>query len=186
MNEFPKIETNRLLLRKIVLSDITSLLKYVNNKAISNNILNIPYPYSEEDAIFRMNFVFQGFKNKERYVFAIILKEISELIGEIGIHIDKTNNKAEVGFWLAEPFWGKGITTEALTKILEFGFTELKLNKILATHYLDNFGSEKVLQKCGMIKEAELIDHYYHNGKYSSVAQYRLTLKEWETANPKL
>jgi ribosomal-protein-alanine N-acetyltransferase len=87
MESFPELNTSRLKLRKIQLGDITSLLKYCNNKKISDQILNIPYPYKEEDAIFRMNFVLQGFRKKERFVFAITLKDKEELIGEIGLHL---------------------------------------------------------------------------------------------------
>lgn len=180
MKEFPSLQTDRLTLRKIRISDIPSLLKYVNHKVISDNILNFPYPYLEDDAIFRMNFVLQGFKNEERYVFAIALKETDEFIGEIGIHLDKTNNRAEMGFWIGEPFWSKGYMSEAARRTLQFGFEEVGLNKIYATHFLANPASGKVLINCGMIKEAEMIDHYQHKGIYGSVLQYRLTKKEYE------
>jgi ribosomal-protein-alanine N-acetyltransferase len=180
MDAFPELITNNLKLRKIRPSDISSLLKYCNNKNISDQIINIPYPYLEEDAIFRMNFILQGFKNKERYVFAISFKDSEELIGEIGLHLDKTNNSAQFGYWIAEPFWGKGIATEATTVILKFGFEQLSLNKIYATHYPDNLASGKVMQNNKMIKEAEMKEHYKINDTYKNVIQYRLTKKEYE------
>ena len=73
MTEFPELISDKLKLRKIRPSDMPALLKYCNNKNISDRIINIPDPYLEDDAIFRMNFVLQGFKNKDRYVFAILL-----------------------------------------------------------------------------------------------------------------
>ena len=183
MDAFPELLTTKLRLRKIRPSDISSLLKYCNNKNISDQIINIPYPYLEEDAVFRMNFVLQGFKNKERYVFAISLKDSEELIGEIGLHLDKGNNSAQFGYWIAEPFWGKGIATEALAAILKFGFETLNLNKIYATHYPDNLSSGKVMLNNKMIKEAEMKDHYKINDAYRDVIQYRLTKKEYEKLN---
>lgn len=183
MKDFPQLTTTRLVLRKIRTEDIPSLLKYCHNKKISDQILNIPYPYQEEDAIFRMNFVFQGFKNRERYVFAITLKEKDELIGEIGLHLDKANNTAQFGYWIAEPEWGKGIATEATAAILKFGFEELKLNKIYATHYPDNVASGKVMLNNKMIKEAELKEHYKVNNQYRDVLQYRLTASEYKKLN---
>jgi [ribosomal protein S5]-alanine N-acetyltransferase len=180
MTEFPELITNKLTLRKIRPSDISSLLKYCNNKNISDQIINIPYPYLEDDAIFRMNFVLQGFKNKERYVFAISLKDNEELIGEIGLHLDANNNSAQFGYWIAEPFWDKGIATEATSAILKFGFEKLNLNKIYATHYPDNLASGKVMINNKMIKEAELKEHYKINETYRNVIQYRLTKKEYE------
>jgi ribosomal-protein-alanine N-acetyltransferase len=177
---FPELITKRLKLRRVQLDDVPSLLKHVNNKKISDQILNIPFPYQEEDAIFRLNFILQGFKNKERYVFAITLKDNHELIGEIGLHLDKGNNSAQFGYWVAEPLWGKGIATEATAAILKFGFQKLNLNKICATHYPDNKASGKVMLNNKMIKEAELKDHYKINNNYRSVIQYRLTKDEYE------
>jgi ribosomal-protein-alanine N-acetyltransferase len=180
IDEFPELITARLKLRRMQLSDLPSLMKYVNNPKISDQIFNIPYPYQEEDAVFRMNFVLQGFKNRERYVFAITYKDQDELIGEIGLHLDKANNHGQFGYWLGEPFWGKGIVSEALAAILKFGFTQLELNKIYATHYPDNPASGKVMIANHMIKEAELKEHYKIEGTYRSVNQYRLTRQEYE------
>jgi ribosomal-protein-alanine N-acetyltransferase len=180
MESFPTLITGNLKLRKIQLSDVPSLVKYANNKKISVQVFNIPFPYGEEDAIFRINFVLQGFKNKERYAFAITLKGDDELIGEIGLHLDKTNNSAQFGYWVAEPYWGKGIATEATAAILKFGFEKLDLNKIFATHYPDNAASGKVMQNNNMIKEAELKEHYKIENVYRSVIQYRLTKQEYQ------
>jgi [ribosomal protein S5]-alanine N-acetyltransferase len=179
MELFPEIVSKRLRLRRLQLSDIPVLVKHANNSKISDQIINIPYPYREEDAIQRFNFIIEGFKNKARYVFAITLKEPGELVGEIGLHLDKENNNAQFGYWVAEPFWGKGIATEATAAILHFGFNELKLNKIYATHYPDNIASGKVMLNNGMIKEGELKDHYRINDTYRSVIQYRLTKSEY-------
>lgn len=180
MHPFPTLHTEKLKLRRIEISDIPSLVKYCNNKAISDNIFNIPYPYTEEDAIFRMNFILQGLKNKDRFVFAITYDGNDELIGEIGLHLDKDNNNAQFGYWIAEPFWNKGIASEALKAILIFGFEELKLNKIYATHYPENPASAKVMINNRMIKEAELKDHYKIDDEYRTVIQYRLTKQEYE------
>jgi ribosomal-protein-alanine N-acetyltransferase len=184
MTDFPELTTERLKLRKIKLSDADSLLKYMNNKKISENILNIPYPYTEESVIARMNFIVQGFKNKERYVFSITFKDPEsssgdELIGQIGLHLVEGHDRAEIGYWVAEPFWGKGIATESCAAILKFGFETLKLNKIYATHFTENPSSGKVLINNKMIKEAELKDQYKNNGVYKSVDQYRLTKQEY-------
>src|SRR5215831_16983417 len=137
METFPELFTERLHLRRIQLTDVPSLIKYVNNKKISDQILNIPFPYGEEEAIHRMNFIIEGFKNKQRFVFAITFKDKDELIGEIGLHLDKNNNNAQFGYWVAEPFWNNGIATEAVAAILKFGFEKLDLNKIYATHFPD-------------------------------------------------
>lgn len=180
MNLFPQITTNRLTLRKVQADDIPFLIKYANNKAISGNILNVPHPYGEEDAIFWINFVLQGFKNKERFVFAIISRENNEFVGAIGLHLGGKHDTAEMGYWIGEPFWSQGIMTEAVKAVLKFGFEELGLNKIYATHFTDNMASGKVMVNNGMVKEGELKDHYKVDDIYKSVIQYRLLKQEYE------
>lgn len=179
MNNLPHLISQKLLLRKIRNEDIPSLIKYCNNQKISDQIINIPYPYGEEEAKNRIKFVLSGWETGDRYVFAITLQPNDELIGEIGLHLDKANNCAQFGYWIAEPFWGMGIATEALAAILKFGFTELNLNKIYATHYPDNLASAKVMLNNKMIKEAEMKEHYKIGSAYRDVIQYRLTKEEY-------
>jgi RimJ/RimL family protein N-acetyltransferase len=180
MKTLPEINTAQLTLRRMELKDLLSLVKYANNEKIAANIFNISYPYTENDAVFRYNIVLQGLINENRYIFAITNKTSGELIGEIGLNLDVDNNRAEVGYWIAEPFWGKGFATEALAAALSFGFEQVHLNKIFATHFLHNPSSKKVLTNNGMIKEAEFIEHYKIDGEYKSAAQYRLTYSEYK------
>ena len=173
MEVFPELNTDRLKLRKISIEDIPSLVKYANNNKITDNILNIPYPYQEPDAVFRISYVHQGFKNKTRYVFAIIFKATQELIGEVSLHLDNSRNIAELGYWIGEPFWSKGIATEATKAILKFGLERLNLDMIFAECKVENKASGKVLLNNGMIKKSV-------NG---SVVQYCLTKQEFEEQN---
>ncbi len=168
MEHFPEVSTQRLKLRKIQIEDVPSLVKYANNKKISDHIINIPFPYQEPDAVFRISYVVQGFKNKVRYVFAIILKETAEFIGEISLHMDHKSS-AQLGYWIGEPFWKKGICTEAVEAVLKFGFETLQLHLIHATCHADNKASEKVLLHNGMIR----------NKVVGSILEYRLTDEEY-------
>lgn len=180
MHDFPQLNSKRLLLKGTDISDVPSMVTHLNNQKISSQLLNIPFPYTEADAIKRLEFINNGFKNQERFVFSIHFKEKNGLIGQMGLHLDKENDRAEIGYWVAEDYWGRGIASEALHCILKFGFDELKLHKIYATHYPDNPSSGKVLLKNQMIRECELKDHYKINGEYKSVIQYRLTKEEYQ------
>jgi ribosomal-protein-alanine N-acetyltransferase len=170
MEVFPELYTQRLKLRQISVDDISSLVKYANNKKIAGHIINITYPYQEPDAVFRISYVVQGFKKRERYVFAIILLDGEEFIGEISLHLDKQRNIAQLGYWIGEPFWDKGITTEATAAILDFGFKKLNLDTIFAECHIENIASEKVLLKNRMKKL----------GGSGSVFQYRMEKQEFE------
>jgi RimJ/RimL family protein N-acetyltransferase len=168
MEVFPELYTKRLKLRRIQIEDAPSLVKYANNKKISGHILNMPYPYQEPQAVFRVSYVVQGFKNKTRYVFYNIIKQ--EFIGEISLHLEGQQGMAQLGYWLGEPFWGKGIATEAAEAVLKFGFEKLNLKLIFATCHVENKGSEKVLLKNDLKKQSV-------NG---NVMLYSLTKEEFE------
>lgn len=180
MKEYPQIKTNRLLLGKLSASDIPKIVKYAGNIKIARNTLNMPHPYAEKDAIFWLNFANEGFKNKTNFIFGIRLASTNEFMGGIGIHVNAKFNHGELGYWLAEPFWNNGFMSEAVKALLYFGFTTLDLHKIFATHLVENPASGKVMIKNGMIKEAELKEHYKKDGEYKSVIQLRLTREEYE------
>lgn len=88
MNELPELHTHRLLLRRLTADDVSSLVKYANNKKISDHLLNIPFPYGELDAVARIRQVTQALKNKSGYPFCIDKKAVAgkwnQLIGQSG------------------------------------------------------------------------------------------------------
>ena len=171
MEAFPQLHTHRLILRKLGVDDTPSLVRYANNKKIADHILNMPYPFGEPDAVFRISYVYQGFKAKTRYVFAIILRETGELIGEISLHLDPARNGAQLAYWIGEPFWSKGLTTEATGAVLAFGFTQLHLDLIYAECQQQNLASQKVLVN----------NHLRPAGANGNIVQYRITRQEFET-----
>ena len=162
---FPTLYTARLTLRRLQVEDVPSLVRYANNRNISDHILNIPHPYGEPDAVFRISYVLQGFKSGQRYLFAIILNEHEGLIGEAGLHLHAGNGVAELGYWVAEPFWGRGYGSEAVAAVIAFGFAKLNLETIYATCHINNTGSEKLLLKNGMTK----------SGERANVMEYRIS-----------
>lgn len=181
--KFPQFSTDRLILGKVQSIDIPKIVEYAGNKKVADTTLNIPHPYHEKDAIFWLNMANQGFEKKTQFTFAIRLKTTHEFIGGIGLKINKRFDRAELGYWIGEPFWNKGYVTEAVGAVLEFGFRTLELNKIYAQFLIENPASGKVMIKNGMIKEGELKDHSKKGNQYRSVMQYRLTKAEYEHIN---
>lgn len=186
METFPKLETKRLVLDQIKPADIPDIVAYAGNIKIVENTRSMPHPYHEEDAISWMNIANKGFKNKDNYIFAMRFKETHDFIGGIGLTLDVLNNRAELGYWLAEGFWNKGLTTEAVQVILRFGFEKLHLNKIVAVYIPTNTASGKVMIKNGMVKEGEFKDHDIKkdhtvaDDQYVSLIQYRMLKSEYE------
>jgi ribosomal-protein-alanine N-acetyltransferase len=179
MEFLPILKRANLILRAHQDDDKLNLVKYANDKKISDQIINIPNPYKGSDAVARLDFVRRGFADKQRFVFVITLESSDELIGEIGIHKDPGTNEAQFGYWVAEPFRGKGIATEAVAAILKFGFEELKLNRIYATHYPENISSGKVMQKNKMKCEGEIKSLYKIGEVFRNAIQYSLTSEEF-------
>ncbi|MFH6604124.1 GNAT family N-acetyltransferase [Maribacter algicola] len=187
MEDFPELRTERLVLNQPKWNDVPVIVSHADNIKIVENTRTMPHPYHEEDAISWIQMVNQGFQDKDRYIFAVRLNLDDSFIGGIGLTLDVQNNRAELGYWIAEPFWNLGFATEAVEAILKFGFETLGLNKIIAVYLTTNSASGKVMVKNGMIKEAELIDHdvkrdhTIDDNVYVSLIQYRLLKKEYES-----
>ena len=179
-DKFPVLESERLRLRKPGLRDVDRILEYADNPKISEMTLSFPYPYHEEDAVSWLHTAYKGFQEGETYIFAICPKESDEFMGGISLNIKKEYNRAELGFWLAEPYWGRGYMTEALRQVLRFGFHNLELHKIYAVHFTNNPASGRVMAKNGMVREAQLKEHIRKDGRYRDLVQYRLTKMEYE------
>ena len=94
----------------------------------------------------------------------------------IGLH-DREDGKAELGYWIAKPFWNNGFVTEAAKVILDFGFKELYFNKIFATHFPHNPASGKIMEKIGMQKESVLKQHIKKGEEYYDIVMYSIVKK---------
>lgn len=180
MENFPQITTARLLLGRISYRDIPKIIEYAGNRKVAETTLNIPHPYREEDAVFWINSANSGFKGRTQYTFAVRRKDSEEFIGAIGLRLHVEFLRAELGYWIAEPFWNQGFATEAAGAVLEFGFKDLQLHKIYATHMVENPASGKVMTKNGMIWEGELKDHTRKGDKFRSIVLYRMIRSEFE------
>lgn len=182
LGEIPALNTKRLYLRKLQVGDLLGLVELCNNEAISKQTYNLPFPYTLEFAKNRLLFIEDGFQQRSRIVWLITELQSGGILGEMGLHFQNSETTAELGYWIGEPFWNKGIATEALMAVLEFGFQQLGLHKIYATHFGDNPASGKVMVKCGMNYEGRLREHVFARGSYKDLVQYGLLKSEWERA----
>jgi [ribosomal protein S5]-alanine N-acetyltransferase len=149
-------------LRPWELTDLENLVRYANNLRIAQNLTDsFPFPYTFRDG---ENFIARVNANIPVTVFAIIFNE--EAIGSIGLfpQQDIFRKNAELGYWLAEPFWGKGIMVEAVKQTVQFGFNNLPLDRIFARPFGTNLASQKVLEKAGFVLEATLKGTILKNG----------------------
>ncbi len=150
-------------LRPLHYNDRDILAQLANNKKIWMVLRDIfPYPYTIKDA---ETFIDMVKTNESMITFAI--EYCHEFVGVISLIMqqDVYRKSAETGYWIGEPFWGKGIATTALELITEYGFRELKLNRIFASVFEGNEGSKRVLEKCGYKIEGVLQKAVFKNNK---------------------
>ncbi|MCB9261659.1 MAG: GNAT family N-acetyltransferase [Flavobacteriales bacterium] len=149
-------------LRKFSENDLERLVLLANNPKIANNLTDkFPYPYTEEAGKWFINFALE---HPGHNIFAIEVD--GEYAGSIGIHPldDVFKLSAEIGYWVGEEYWGKGVATEAVRQIVEFGFQNLEINRIFARPYVTNKASQRVLEKSGFKLEARFEKTIIKNG----------------------
>jgi ribosomal-protein-alanine N-acetyltransferase len=179
MDPFPRLETPRLVLRELADADVPRIVALASDEAVARNTLNMPHPYRPDYAQNWLKISREAHAVGAGVTFAIELRATGEFIGGIGLKIEPRFDRAEVGYWRGVPYWNQGLMTEALAAVLRYGFDDLLLNKILANHTTQNPGSGAVMLKNGMVKEGELVEHVKRDGEYHTLAQYRLTRREY-------
>lgn len=151
-------------LRNWTPNDLDNLLRYANNPRIAQNMTDaFPHPYTREAG---ENFIAMAMSKNPVSIFAICFN--NEVIGAIGVHPQHDIHKkcAELGYWLAEPFWGKGYMKQAVLHLIYYAFHNFDIIRLYARPFSSNTGSQKVLEQCGFTLEATLKKSIYKNGEY--------------------
>ena len=149
MNQ-PKLETNRLILRKFERSDSSEVERLAGDKAVALMTLNVPHPYLPGMALEWISTHDQGWKDRSNITYGIMFGDSAQLVGAMGLVLN-SREEAELGYWIGKDYWGNGYCTEAAEKLLDFGFRKLGLERVIARHLANNPASGRVMEKCGMV-----------------------------------
>ena len=124
-------------------------------------------------------------KNTNKLKKSNVLPNPINIIGAVGMVIDKHNDSAEIGYWIEYEHWGKGFATEALQGVIDFGYAlkEIQLNKIWAEHSTSNIASGRVMEKVGMKHEGIRRQNLKSGGKYWDMAIKSILREEWYDPN---
>ena len=157
--------------------DLTNLVKFANNWNIAKNLTDkFPFPYTEENG---KSFIDFATKDDPIHIFAIDID--GQSVGGIGIHpqddIHKRN--AELGYWLAEPYWGQGIVGGAIKEIVNFAFETYDIDRVFARPFGSNIASQKVLEKNGFILEGKFEKVLVKNGELLDELIYAVRRENW-------
>ncbi|GGG36005.1 GNAT family N-acetyltransferase [Hymenobacter glacieicola] len=151
-------------------ADLPSLVRNANNPAIARFMNDqFPHPYTEENGR-----AFIEMAGQENPLHILAIEVAGEAVGGIGLH-PRTNierKNAELGYWLGESFWGRGIITEAVRHMVDYGFRTFDITRIFARPFGSNLASQRVLEKAGFVLEARFEKTFFKHGQYEDELMY--------------
>lgn len=175
----PRIETERLVLRKMTMADAADIYEYGKDPEVARHVLWDAYRNVGEAKQY-LRYIQRQYRMGDPSSWGIELKETGRLIGTIGfMWWNRNYRSAEVGYSLSRDCWNKGLMTEALRAVIRFGFEEMNLNRIEAQHETGNPASGRVMEKVGMQKEGVLRSRLFNKGRYVDVALYAILRREF-------
>ncbi|MCL2203731.1 MAG: GNAT family N-acetyltransferase [Defluviitaleaceae bacterium] len=180
------LETEKLILRRFIISDLEpmfynvwsnyNVLKWTNYEPM-NSIEDVLYP----NKIFTEKW-FAKYDNLDYYNWAIQLKSTNGLIGRVrGGWLNKMDERIgqiELAYELGENWWGQGIMTEAVKRVIDFFFTEIGYNRVYAGHASENPASGRVMKKCGMTYEGTLRQGCIQQGRLYDEMRYAILVED--------
>jgi ribosomal-protein-alanine N-acetyltransferase len=172
---FPELITERLILRKMKVSDAEEIFRMRSNNEAMKHI-GKDLMISIDEAINFVNVINDLLGANSGITWAIAFKaEPQRLIGTIGLwRFIKENYRAEIGYMLIPELWRQRITKEAILKVIEYGFNELRLHSIEGHINPVNVASAKILESTGFVKEAYFKEDFFCNGRFEDTAIYSL------------
>jgi RimJ/RimL family protein N-acetyltransferase len=176
MSTLPTLETARLRLRPYAAADVPELIPLIGAREVAATTGRIPHPYTEQDA---RQFIAAA-QGDDEIRLAVTLRSDGCMIGGIGLRLFLPHQNAELGYWLGVPYWKKGYATEAAREMLHYGFENLRLHRIFATHFTHNPASGRILAKLGMRHEGCQRQHIHKWDRFVDLELYGILRQEWE------
>lgn len=180
----PTIQTRRLVLRSLALSDAPAIQRHFNNWNIIKNLASVvPWPYPDDGAETFVRLQLRRIAaGEEIYQWVLALRfGDGEAIGNIHFSPRADNPKGNRGFWLAEPYWNQGLMTEAISSVNDFAFHTLGIESFYVCNVASNEASRRVKQKTGA-EFVGFVELPHHNGQSRS-ERWRVTRENWLRQN---
>lgn len=179
LGETPILETERLFLRKFRLEDVQDVFEYCKEPETARYVTWDAHK-TPEDTLRFLQWATGRYKTGEPGDWAIMDKATGHIIGSMGlVGVEQGNRCCEVGYVIGRDHWGKGFTTEALTRMVRFLFEECGFNRIQAMCCEENAGSARVLEKAGFAYEGLLLQRMRMKDRFWNLRLYALLLDEW-------
>lgn len=159
-----RVKNPMIVLREYADSDLETLVRIANNEKVARYLVyTFPHPYTQSDAEW---WISTG--SRQDGAITRVIEYQGVFVGSVGITRQNgwRDHLGEIGYWVAEEHWGKGIATAALSQMTDYGFTKRKFRKLYAPVLAPNTASMKVLENCGYMREAILKAEVKKNGIY--------------------
>ena len=178
--DLPEIKTERLLLRKMNMDDAEDVFDYASDPEVARYVIWDAHRSIKDSESF-LDLVVEGYRNGELGSWGMVDRESGKLIGTCGYDGSwfPAHARAEIGYAISRQYWGRGLMPEAVTALLEFGFSRMELNRIVARCFPENIASERVMQKVGMTYEGTLREHLFLKDAYQSLKVYSILRSEY-------
>ena len=175
----PQLQTRRLLLRKMLKTDYRDMYEYACQEQVTQYLLWRPHD-SEAYTYKYLHYIQSRYRAGDFYDWAIVVKGQNKMIGTCGFKEFNTEaNSAEIGYVLNPSYWGCGLAPESVSAVLQFGFVDLRLNRIEAKYMEDNHRSRRVMEKVGMRYEGTNRESMHVKGRYVSVGVCAILRSEY-------
>ena len=171
---FPIIETGRLILREVTVSDAKNMLSYLSDDTVMKYMGLVPFQ-KEDDVLDEISWYQSIYEEGTGIRWGITIKDSGEVIGSCGfLNMLSKHHRADVGYELSKEYWGKGLASEALAAVVKYGFDHFQLERIQALIEPDNFPSQKLVEKQGFIREGLLRNYEFTCGKFDDLIMYSI------------
>jgi [ribosomal protein S5]-alanine N-acetyltransferase len=178
---FPVLETERFLLRAATSDDVADIFRIMSDLRVTQYFGALPMA-SQAEAEQRVQAIQTAFQEHAGVRWAISHRADGQLIGTGGFwRLIKSHYRAEIGYELAPEWWGQGVMTEALSAMLDFGFTRMGLHSVEAQIHPANSGSRRVLEKLGFVQEGYFHENFYDpvEAQFTDTAVFSLLSGAW-------
>lgn len=193
----PILQSSSLRLRPLGLADAARVCALAGDPRIAATTMLVPHPYREEHAVAfieattrdaaaepPVGFVW-GVESQDTpategtRTSSVLPDGAGGLVGVIGLVFSWPHQRAEMGYWIGVPYWGRGHATQAARAVIAWGFGQAGLNRIDAHHMAHNPASGRVLQNAGMTREGTVREHVKKDGRFVDGVIYSVLRREW-------
>jgi RimJ/RimL family protein N-acetyltransferase len=182
---FTRLETERLILRRFVDSDLVPFLAYRNDPEVARYQAWESCTEREATAMIEEMKSLQPGIPCEWFQFAIELRETAALIGDCALKVEQDGQQAEIGFTLSREHQGKGYAQEAVSRLLDYAFRDLRLHRVVAITDRENEPSIALLERLGMRREGCFVQNVWFKERWASEYLYAVLEDEWLRRKPR-